>query len=215
VFWKIGWVLLAAGFLFVNGCGGGGSSGGAGGCPNPTAPVLLSVIQFVGKDQAGTNTTNLLWSDVYHDAGTPGDVTDDTIVEDAVSVTIENRPRDPTLTSSSVFTDFRFTRYRVEFKRTDGGTEVPTPFDGTMNLYVPSGQQVSIPIVLVRADQKVQKPLSHLQRFSPTGGVEPGTGLFEIHTTATVIFYGETVANQQSCTSGSLTVNFTDWGNSK
>jgi hypothetical protein len=98
-------------------------------------------------------------------------------------------------------------RYHVNFRRADGrntpGVDVPYPFDGGVTATIPSGTQVSVGFELVRHLAKEEPPLRNLQ----------GAGSANlIATIAEVTFYGRDQAGNEVSVTGTISVNFGDFG---
>jgi hypothetical protein len=99
------------------------------------------------------------------------------------------------------------TSYRVVYKRADGrntpGVDVPYPFDGALTLTV-GKEKVSGGFTLVRSQAKQEPPLAGLIiDFSV------------ISTIAEVTFYGHDQAGRDVSVTGTIEVNFADWGDPK
>jgi hypothetical protein len=98
------------------------------------------------------------------------------------------------------------TRYHVTYRRTDGrntpGVDVPYGFDGggTATVTDTGGTLV---FVLVRPQAKKEPPLANLVGLG-------GSQL--ISTIADVTFYGKDQAGNDVQVTGSISVNFADWG---
>jgi hypothetical protein len=94
----------------------------------------------------------------------------------------------------------------VKFTRSDGrntpGVDVPYPFDGAATGTFDSNGG-TLTFVLVRAQAKLDPPLKALRN---------GGGAIMISTIATVTFYGQDQAGNQVSVSGTISVNFADWG---
>ncbi len=214
VFWKIGWVLLAAGFLFVNGCG---RTGGIGGAQDTQFAGNLAVVV--------TSSTTPLQSDVCVAVEGSGDCLR---FADQVCLSVTNRPNDPVFTAiSSPYTDVRLVRYDVSFTRTDGGTAVPAPFTvnalaGPLGSNIPqTGTAVSQLIEIVKTNQKAETPLFELSPQSITGGVEgvcsndplvrpPCT---HIYASANLLLYFEDGAGKKTTYRMSVPIDFANWLN--
>lgn len=97
-------------------------------------------------------------------------------------------------------------RYRVVYRRADGrntpGVDVPYPFDGGMTLTV-GDQPATGGFLLVRSQAKEEAPLIALGR---------GGGAIGITTIADVTFYGADQVGNEVTATGSLTINFTNYG---
>jgi hypothetical protein len=107
----------------------------------------------------------------------------------------------PTATNS-----ITVTRYHVAFKRSDGrateGVDVPYAFDGAATGTISeSGNTLSF--VLVRAQSKLETPLRALRG---------GGGAIVLSTIADVTFYGQDQNGNAVSVTGSISVNFADWG---
>jgi hypothetical protein len=112
-------------------------------------------------------------------------------------------PNDPT--SNNAIT---FRRYRVVYKRSDGrntpGVDVPYAFDGGVTFTVAPGGEVQAPFELVRVQAKQEAPLLQL-----VGGGSPA---ISISTLADVTFYGEDQTGREVTATGTISVNFANWG---
>jgi hypothetical protein len=98
------------------------------------------------------------------------------------------------------------TRYHVDFKRSDGrntqGVDVPYSFDGAATgTFGTDGGLLSF--ALVRAQAKLEAPLKALQG---------GGGAIVISTIAEITFYGTDQNGNSVSVTGSISVNFADWG---
>jgi hypothetical protein len=93
-------------------------------------------------------------------------------------------------------------RYHVKYVRSDGrnvqGVDVPYEFDGGTTATV-GGDSAGVGIVLVRAQSKLEAPLSALR-----------DGLI-ISTIAQVTVYGRDQAGNAVSATGNITVNFANW----
>ena len=97
-------------------------------------------------------------------------------------------------------------RYTVTFRRTDGrntpGVDVPYGFEGGGSVTV-TATDATMGFVLVRSQAKVESPLKEL-----TNGGAART----ISTIADLTFYGRDQVGNDVSVSGSISVNFSDWG---
>jgi hypothetical protein len=156
--------------------------------------------QGVTESGAGGGTfTPVLRSDVQ---------TKGSVFEDNGRVTMTAAMRDVTNpngpTTNNLIT---VTRYRVEFRRSDGrntpGVDVPYAFDGAVTFTVgPAGSQ-QVPFSLVRAQAKLESPLMNLRGLG---------GSVLISTIADVTFYGRDQTGRETSVTGKISVNFADWG---
>jgi hypothetical protein len=115
-------------------------------------------------------------------------------------------PTNPTAPSSNNL--ITFTRYRVVYQRADGrnqpGVDVPYPFDGVATFTVGT-QPVTASFMLVRIQAKQEAPLRALRS-------ELSGGAYSISTLAEITFFGADQAGNEVSASGTVGVNFADWG---
>jgi hypothetical protein len=127
-----------------------------------------------------------------------------TIFEDGGVVAFRLGLKDP-LAPTSVNNFITVTRYRVEYRRTDGrnqpGVDVPHPFDGAITATVGDGT-TTVGFTLVRLQAKAEPPLA---------GLRGGGGLFAISTIATVTFYGQDQTGRAASATGQISISFADW----
>jgi hypothetical protein len=112
-------------------------------------------------------------------------------------------------TVPSPINSITITRYRVEFRRTDGrntqGVDVPFAFDGAATVTVPANGSAEVVFEVVRNQAKLESPLSNLRG---------GGGSLIISTIAEVTFFGRDQAGNEVTASGTLSVNFADFADS-
>jgi hypothetical protein len=110
-----------------------------------------------------------------------------------------NTPTKPTTTNF-----ITVTRYHVEFVRADGrntpGVDVPFPFDGGVTFTVTEEDGGIAVFNLVRVQAKAEAPLVALN------------GAQVLSTIANVTFYGTDQAGRAVSVSGSISVNFANYG---
>jgi len=98
------------------------------------------------------------------------------------------------------------TRYHVSFRRSDGrntpGVDVPYGFDGGGTVTV-TDSAATLGFVLVRGQSKFEPPLSNLVGLG---------GSVLISTIADVTFFGKDQTGNDVAVTGSISVNFADWG---
>jgi hypothetical protein len=132
-----------------------------------------------------------------------------TIFNDLGQVTMRLVLKDPGVpglaAAPSDLNQVTFTRYRVEYKRTDGragqGVDVPYAFDSGLTFTVPSSGDVTMGFELVRSVAKQEAPLKALVVNGET-----------IATIATVTFYGQDLAGNNVTASGNIAVTFSNFG---
>jgi hypothetical protein len=108
--------------------------------------------------------------------------------------------------SASTLNAITVNRYHVAFRRADGrnvqGVDVPYAFDGAITVTV-TDSVTSANFTIVRFQAKEEAPLKALAG---------GGGRVGIATIADVTFYGRDQTGNEVSQTGSITVNFADWG---
>jgi hypothetical protein len=178
------------------------------------APMFLVIDSLTGTRGGGLgSTSNFLLSDVITIITSPAPCTTTapcpTVFDDAGSALFHLAPKNvqqPLAPSSN--NDVTITRYRVEYRRTDGlntpGVDVPYGFDAAATGTIPANGTASVGFELVRHTAKEESPLVQL-KFNPT----------IISTIATITFYGRDQVGNDISATGSIQVNFGDFGDSK
>lgn len=150
--------------------------------------VVTNVAVTVGSQQVVQPTT-------YED---PGVVKLRAVLKDQGTATAVTTP-----TEANAVT---VTRYHVAFSRSDGrkteGVDVPYAFDGAATGTIGSDGG-TLNFVLVRSQAKLEAPLRALR---------DGGGAIVISTIATITFYGKDQNGNEVSVTGSMSVNFADWG---
>jgi hypothetical protein len=138
------------------------------------------------------------------------DVVTPTVYEDIGQVKLRMALKDVgtavSVTTPTAVNLVTVTRYRVDFKRTDGrntpGVDVPYGFDGAASgTFGTDGGLLNFAIV--RAQAKLEAPLKALRG---------GGGAMVISTIADVTFYGTDQNGNTVSVTGAISVNFADWG---
>jgi len=166
------------------------------------SPAFLIIDQLGGASGAEPDTfTNHLQSDVLTDGGIfqdPGEVLFRLGLKDPGTV------ETPTVPSTTNF--ITVTRYHVRYLRTDGrntpGVDVPYPFDGAITATVAdNGATAQFTVVRVQAKQE-----------SPLLPLTLGGGANTISAMAEITFFGADQAGRPVNVTGTLGVDFSDWG---
>lgn len=177
----------------------------------PVQPVISSLVGASGAEPSKFG--GVLYSDVVTNVTKPAPCTPTSpcprVFADLGQVTISLILKDPgragTSTSPSALNQVTFTRYHVTYRRTDGrntpGQDVPYPFDSAVTFTVPESGDATASFELVRHDAKAEAPLSALQDSAVIIG-----------TVADVTFYGRDQAGNDVTATGSIGVNFGNFG---
>ena len=174
------------------------------------SPVYLVIDQLTGSSGAGgaTTKTNYLLSDVITMVTSPTPCTQTTpcptIYNDLGQVEIRALQKDVTTTSPSSNSEVTINRVHVNYRRADGrntpGVDVPYPFDGAVT-GTTLGGKVSLGFELVRHDAKMESPL-----------VELKTNANVINAIAEVTFYGRDQVGNDLNVTGSIQIDFANFG---
>lgn len=165
-----------------------------------------------GGAGAGAGTTSLL-SDVQTLVDvTVGGVTvkQPTVFNDLGQATIRAEMKNAlSTTAPTAVNSITLNRYRVRYRRTDGrnveGTDVPYGFDGGTTATIAPGSSATVSFDLVRHQAKLERPLVTLVG---------GRGLIFLSAIAEVTFYGQDQAGNAVSVSGTIDVQFGDFGDS-
>jgi hypothetical protein len=129
--------------------------------------------------------------------GDPGQVQMSLVLKD------QGQPGFPS--AASPLNAVTFTRYRVEYRRTDGrnvqGVDVPYAFDSGATFTVPASGTVTAAFELVRNNAKMEAPLREL-----------ASEFRILSTIATVTFYGRDQAGNDVTAAGNIGVAFGNFG---
>ncbi len=111
-------------------------------------------------------------------------------------------PLDPTTNN-----EITINSYHVLYTRADGrntpGVDVPYAFDGAVTGTVKAGTPLQVNFVLVRGQAKMEAPLEALRNLG---------GSVMISSIAQVTFYGRDQAGNQMSVTGTIMINFADFG---
>ena len=129
-----------------------------------------------------------------------------TIFNDTALATISVVAKDQ-LTDTTAINAVTITRYRINFRRTDGrntpGVDVPFGWDGGVSVTIPAGGSASVGFEIVRHSSKSEPPLRNL--------VANGGQQF-IYTVAEVTFFGHDQNGNEVAVTGLVDVAFSDFG---
>jgi hypothetical protein len=158
------------------------------------SPVVLVVDGLFVNDDQGT-----LNSDVLTKGSTLNDM-----AEVQMRIILKD-PGSPGVTvSPTLLNAVTITRYRVEYRRTDGravqGVDVPYAFDSAVTLTVPSDGTGTTTFQLVRHSAKEEAPLRALS-----------SNFDIISTIAYVTFYGRDQAGNDISATASIGIDFADF----
>ena len=169
--------LLAAGVL---GCGGELSDDGS--------PVVLIV----------TNSQNIMQIDLA-----PND--DPDCEENVGTINMQVIPKSGT--AAGDFVAVRVTRYRVSYRRLDGGTQVPAPFVRPIDTLIGVGESAGLSqFLILEADAVRQAPFAAL--LPQNGGRDPETNRPVVKLQVIVEIFGETLGGDRVYDATSFPLDF-------
>jgi hypothetical protein len=179
------------------------------------SPMFLVIDMLDARRGGGTDKEfgNPLFSDVLTIVTTPDPCSADnpcpTIFADLGRVTLRAIPKDigNTVAPARVSTNNAITlsRFRVSYRRADGrntpGVDVPYGFDSAITGTVPAGGSLTMGFEIVRHIAKQEPPLRVLV-------TDPNI----ITTIADITFYGHDIVGNEVTVSGSMQVDFGNFG---
>jgi hypothetical protein len=114
----------------------------------------------------------------------------------AGTVTLRNLIKRTDVGTDQRFLDVRVTSYRVSYRRTDGGTQVPAPFMRTLSMLVPAGggETTLGTFLIFEPGATSQAPFAALRPNN--GGVDPETGKRNVSMEVIMDFFGETLSGE-------------------
>lgn len=160
-------------------------------------PSYLTIDSLQAASGGATTGTfgSMLQSDV---------VTDAAAYDDLGKATLRMSLKDLTLTSPTTSNAITVTKYHVDYRRSDGkntpGVDVPYAFDGAATATF-GDSSTALTFILVRAQAKLEAPLRALRNSATV-----------IATVADVTFYGQDQNGNDVSVTGSISVDFADWG---
>ncbi len=126
---------------------------------------------------------------------------------DIGTINIEVRLKNPASNVDQQFNDVRVTRYRVSYRRIDGGTAVPSPFVRPMDLLVSTGSSSSFgKFIVLTGDAIAQAPFASL--LPNNGGRDPQTGRSFVSMEVILEVFGETLSGSNVSGSTSFPLDF-------
>jgi hypothetical protein len=177
----------------------------------PAQVVIMSLTAAPGATP--TQLGSFLQSDVVNQVTTPAPCTAtapcDVVFNDNAQVVMSLVLKDPgqlgVPTAPTPLNQVTFSRFHVIYRRSDGqntpGVDVPFPFDGAATFTVPPTATVTAGFELVRHDAKLEAPLLALRNSAQI-----------ITTIADVTFYGQDLAGNDVAVTGSIQVDFGNFG---
>lgn len=167
-----------------------------------SSPAFVIIESLQGASGADPSTFGVpLSSDVQTGGSTFNDLGKATM-----RVGLKNPGTSTVPTTPSPLNSITLTRYRVEFRRTDGrntqGVDVPYAFDGAATVTIPAEGSADVVFEVVRNQAKLESPLRNLRGLG---------GSLIISTIAEITFFGRDQAGNEVTASGTLSVNFADF----
>jgi hypothetical protein len=156
---------------------------------NNEAPVLLLITALNGGAQLDSDVRN----------GEDSSFVCENEVD--VELTLQNKnPNAPTAPASTVQLD----TYEVRYTRSDGrgteGVDVPYRITGTLATSVGVGDDVTIPLEVVRRQAKIDPPLTNIQQ----------TTILTV--SAQVTLFGKTISEKRVSATARMQIDFADFG---
>lgn len=162
--------------------------------PGTFVNPLLSDVQVLIETTIGTQTVDV--PTIFNDLGRA-----------TLRVEMKAQPSDINPVSPSALNAVTLTRYRVNFRRSDGrntaGVDVPFGFDGAVSTTIQPGASSEVIFDLVRHAAKSEPPLRNLVA---------GGSLRFVSTVAEVTFFGRDQNGNEVMVTGSMDVIFGDFG---
>ena len=165
------------------------------------SPVMLVI------ESLEVTNGNTLLSDVANTTDTPCSPSTPCVFNDMATATMRIQMKDQgslnVVATPSLVNEVTITRYRVEYRRTDGratpGVDVPYGFDSALTITI-NGDSTDASFQLVRHAAKEEAPLRALLLNRDI-----------ISTIATVTFYGHDQAGNEVSASGNIGIDFGDF----
>lgn len=104
------------------------------------------------------------------------------------------------------FVQVRVRRYRVSYRRTDGGTIVPAPFVRSIDTLIGVGESVGSNFTVIEAEALLQAPFAGLQ--PQNGGRDAETGQPVVKLEVFLEVFGETLAGDNVYDSTAFPLEF-------
>jgi len=140
------------------------------------------------------------------------------VFADNVTVSLSNRSKNPNVTELQVARAIDIERYTVRYFRGDGrnteGVDVPYPISGALRTVIDVGNNSDVELQLVRAQAKLDPPLTNLRRGSPgplpNPTLTPSLNLV-LSVFAEITVYGRTTSGKSVSASGQMQIDFSDY----
>lgn len=182
------------------------------GCGNPRQGPSDSIVRITALEGASGAKPDVFSGTLASDVITivkRDNVNVSTIFNDGGRVTMALALKDPGAPGvpnlPSALNSVTFTHYRVVYRRTDGrnvqGVDVPYAFDSGLTFSVPPDGTVQVGFEIVRHTAKEEAPLRALQVSNAI-----------INTVTDVTFYGKDQAGNNVEVTGSIGINFGNFG---
>ena len=160
----------------------------SGAAPDDLATTLLSDVQTLVE--RSVNGETILVPTTFNDIG-----------QVLMSLILKDPGQSGIVAAPSALNQVTITRYRVEYRRTDGrrtqGVDVPYSFDSAVTFTVPTEGTIEAGFEIVRHTAKQEAPLAALIRNPDV-----------ISTIADITFYGRDQAGNDISVTGTMGINF-------
>jgi hypothetical protein len=156
--------------------------------PDDLGTTLLSDVQTLVE--RSVNGETVMVPTIFNDVG-----------QVIMSLILKDPGQSGIIATPSALNQVTITRYRVEYRRTDGrrvqGVDVPFSFDSAVTFTVPTEGTIEAGFEIVRHTAKQEAPLAALMRNPDV-----------ISTLADVTFYGRDQAGNDISVTGTMGINF-------
>ena len=156
--------------------------------PDDLGTTLLSDVQTLVERSVSGET--VMVPTIFNDVG-----------QVIMSLILKDPGQSGIIATPSALNQVTITRYRVEYRRTDGrrtqGVDVPFSFDSAVTFTVPTEGTIAAGFEIVRHTAKQEAPLAALMRNPDV-----------ISTLADVTFYGRDQAGNDISVTGTMGINF-------
>ncbi|MDD8020473.1 MAG: hypothetical protein PHU81_04700 [Acidobacteriota bacterium] len=148
----------------------------------------IEIVSILGKDLDGKDG-NTAFSDVSNN------------LPDTIKANLRANTLNPDPDGTSPYYDITLTGYKVTYTPTGSSTEVPSNFEGSLEILLPVGSTITVYLPIVQGSAKIEPPLAALVGNFPQ----------DIRCKARIDFYGHDQVNHNVTKFGFIDVTFSDF----